>query len=204
MDGWMDKQTASLDKGFHVFSNTYSGKKDGQFFQPDMLLCVMFYSSYLTVKLRVQINHTDQISVCFSSLLSSGFVGGSIFPQSRISFVWAPRLPFVSSINLIGDLIFSLIRLILQSTSAQETRTSCFVWRTEQSFNKSRWCFFTSEQWPHEAQEWLNFKFHVRRHHWQIQPWRYANGKPALRQGQARGRFTFNSASSETNQFPSL
>lgn len=96
-----------------------------------------------------------------------------------------------------------LIRLILQSTCSQETRTSCFVRRTEQSFNKSRWRF-ASEQWPHEDQEWFNFTFCVRRHQWQIQPWRYANGKPGPRQGQAHRQFTFNSASGETNQFPSL
>lgn len=67
----MDKQAASFNENFHVLSNTYSGIKGGHFFKPDALLCVMLYSAYLTVKLRVQINHTNQISVCLSCLLSS-------------------------------------------------------------------------------------------------------------------------------------
>lgn len=51
-------------------SNTYSVMKHGHFFKPVPLLCVMLYSFYSTVKLRVQISHTNQISVCLFCLLS--------------------------------------------------------------------------------------------------------------------------------------
>lgn len=132
----------------------------------------------------MQINHTNQISVCLSCLLSWWFVGGSIFLQST-SLSELPVFPLSpTKFDWWSD--SWLIRLILQSTWAHKTRMICFVRRTEKGFKQIQMAFYirTVTTWgPRMAQ------FQIPRHR-QIQPWRHANGKPGLRRGHAHRQFT--------------
>lgn len=92
-----------------------------------------------------------------------------------------------------------LIRLILQSTCAQETETGCFIWRTGGVLINPD--SITSEQWPHEDREKGSISRFARRG---VSDRSNPGDMQMVKQGQVHGRFTFSSASGETNQFPSL